>query len=147
SGGCRGRRRRTRAAVSCSGEHDEVRRRRHVVRVRHLLGRRRRRGQLAGSRPRDCSAGPAVRLRRRNAGRGSSRSIEGVVVITRLKGFARFWYDFFVGDDWTVAVGVVLALAATYALSVAGVNAWWITPAAVLILLAASVRRAARSRN
>jgi hypothetical protein len=66
-------------------------------------------------------------------------------VIARLKRFARFWYDFFVGDDWTVAVGVVLALAATYGLSLAGVNAWWITPAAVLILLADSVRRKARS--
>jgi hypothetical protein len=68
-------------------------------------------------------------------------------VIARLKGFARFWYDFFVGDDWTVAVGVVLALAATYGLSRAGVNAWWITPAVVLILLADSVRRSARSRK
>jgi hypothetical protein len=68
-------------------------------------------------------------------------------VIARSKGFARFWYDFFIGDDWTVAVGVVLALAATYALSVAGVNAWWITPVAALILLAVSVRRAASSRD
>jgi hypothetical protein len=68
-------------------------------------------------------------------------------VIARLKGFARFWYDFFVGDDWTVAVGVVLALAVTYGLSRAGVPAWWITPAAVLILLGVSVRRKARSRN
>jgi hypothetical protein len=68
-------------------------------------------------------------------------------VIARLKGFARFWYDFFVGDDWTVAVGVVFALAATYGLSRAGVNAWWITPAVVLILLADSVRRSARSRK
>jgi hypothetical protein len=55
--------------------------------------------------------------------------------------------DFFVGDDWTVAVGVVLALAAMYGLSRAGVAAWWITPVAVVILLGASVRRAARSRN
>jgi hypothetical protein len=68
-------------------------------------------------------------------------------VIARLKGFAKFWYDFFVGDDWTVAVGVVLALAATYGLSRAGVPAWWIMPVAVVILLGASVRRAARSRN
>ena len=57
--------------------------------------------------------------------------------------------DFFVGDDWTLAVGVVLALAlaAAYELSRAGVAAWWITPVAVVILLGASVRRAARSRN
>jgi hypothetical protein len=66
-------------------------------------------------------------------------------VIARLKGFAKFWYDFFVGDDWTVAVGVVLALAATYALSRTAVPAWWITPAVVLILLANSVRRKGRS--
>jgi hypothetical protein len=68
-------------------------------------------------------------------------------VIARLKGFVKFWYDFFVGDDWTVAVGVLLALAATYGLSRTGVPAWWIMPVAVVILLGASVRRAARSRN
>jgi len=68
-------------------------------------------------------------------------------VIARLKGFVRFWYDFFIGDDWTVAVGVVLALAVTYGLSRDGVPAWWITPTAVLILLGVSVRRSARPRN
>jgi hypothetical protein len=68
-------------------------------------------------------------------------------VIARLKSFAKFFYDFFVGDDWTVAVGVVLALAATYLLSRTAVPAWWITPVAVLILLAQSVGRKARSRD
>jgi hypothetical protein len=66
-------------------------------------------------------------------------------VIGRLKGFARFWYDFFVGDDWTVALGVVFALAVTYGLSRAGVPAWWVTPVAIVMLLAFSVRRKARS--
>lgn len=66
-------------------------------------------------------------------------------MIARLKGFARFWFDFFVGDDRTVAVGVVVALAATYGLSHAGVPAWWMTPATVLILLTQSVRWKARS--
>jgi hypothetical protein len=28
-----------------------------------------------------------------------------------LRSFGRFWYDFVVGDDWKIAVGVVLALA------------------------------------
>jgi hypothetical protein len=28
-----------------------------------------------------------------------------------VKAFARFWYDFVVGDDWKIAVGVVVALA------------------------------------
>jgi len=29
-----------------------------------------------------------------------------------LRGFLRFWYDFLVGDDWRIAAGVVLVLAA-----------------------------------
>ena len=28
------------------------------------------------------------------------------------KGFARFWWDFIVGDDWRIAAGVVVVLAA-----------------------------------
>jgi hypothetical protein len=28
-----------------------------------------------------------------------------------IAGFARFWWDFVVGDDWRIAVGVVLVLA------------------------------------
>lgn len=30
-----------------------------------------------------------------------------------LKSFGRFWYDFIIGDDWKIAVAVVLALAVT----------------------------------
>ena len=33
----------------------------------------------------------------------------------RLAPFGRFWYDFIVGDDWTVAVAVVVAIAVTAA--------------------------------
>ncbi|TDV49960.1 hypothetical protein [Actinophytocola oryzae] len=33
--------------------------------------------------------------------------------MTFLKSFGRFWYDFIIGDDWKIAVAVVLALAAT----------------------------------
>ena len=29
-----------------------------------------------------------------------------------VRGFGRFWYDFVVGDDWRIALGVVLVLAA-----------------------------------
>jgi hypothetical protein len=38
--------------------------------------------------------------------------------------FARFWYDFIVGDDWRVAVAVVVALAVTSVLSDHDVDAW-----------------------
>ena len=36
-------------------------------------------------------------------------------MIGRLRMFLLLWYDFVVGDDWRVAVGVVAALAATAA--------------------------------
>ena len=62
-----------------------------------------------------------------------------------LRSFLRFWYDFVVGDDWRVAVGVVAALAGTAALAQARVPAWWLLPTAVVLLLALSLRRAART--
>lgn len=62
----------------------------------------------------------------------------------RMTGFLRFWYDFIVGDDWRVAVGVITALALTYALSTTSIPTWWIVPATVAILLPLSLRRVAR---
>ena len=56
--------------------------------------------------------------------------------------FARFWYDFIVGDDWMVAVGVVAALVVTALLARAGALAWVIMPAAVAVVLAVSLWRA-----
>jgi hypothetical protein len=64
----------------------------------------------------------------------------------RLLAFLRFWYDFVVGDDWRVAVGVVTAFAVTYALSSASIAAWWVVPAAVVLLLPFSLWRATRRR-
>jgi hypothetical protein len=61
-----------------------------------------------------------------------------------LGAFLRFWYDFIVGDDWTVAVGVVIALALTALIADRGVTAWWVMPVAVVALLAASLRRGLR---
>jgi uncharacterized membrane protein len=62
-----------------------------------------------------------------------------------LRSVVRFWYGFIVGDDWTVAVGVVAALGLTAVLAHAGVPAWWLLPVAVVALLALSLIRAARS--
>lgn len=61
-----------------------------------------------------------------------------------LIGTARAIWDFVVGDDWRTALGVVAALGVTALLAGARAAAWWVTPAAVLALLALSVRRAAR---
>jgi hypothetical protein len=57
--------------------------------------------------------------------------------------FAGVW-EFVVGDDWRVALGVALALALTALLASASISAWWVTPLAVLVLLAYSVARVAR---
>jgi hypothetical protein len=62
--------------------------------------------------------------------------------MSRLRAFGLFWWDFVVGDDWRVAAGVLVALAATKLLTSSGVNAWWLLPVAVVLLLAASLRRA-----
>jgi hypothetical protein len=68
-------------------------------------------------------------------------------VLARLRAFAQFWYDFVVGDDWRVAVGVVAALGAMYGVSRTSIPAWWILPAAVVVLLPVSLWRVARSRS
>jgi hypothetical protein len=61
-----------------------------------------------------------------------------------LDSLLRFLWEFVVGDDWRIAVGVVIVLGITAALSGAGVAAWWLLPVAVAGLLAFSVLRAAR---
>jgi hypothetical protein len=62
-----------------------------------------------------------------------------------LKRFCLFWYDFFFGDDWVQALGVIVAVTATALLVAAGVNAWWLMPAAMVALLTESLMRAMRT--
>jgi apolipoprotein N-acyltransferase len=65
--------------------------------------------------------------------------------VKQLKGFGRFWWDFVIGDDWTVAALIAVAIGATAALAHSGVNAWWLMPVAVPLVLWLSLRRAIRS--
>jgi hypothetical protein len=59
--------------------------------------------------------------------------------------FGRFWYDFIVGDDWTIAAVVVVALAVTALLAHHGMRwVWWLVPLVVAGGLTWSVLRAAR---
>ena len=66
----------------------------------------------------------------------------------RLRSAGVFWYDFVIGDDWrgaaVVTVGLVLTAVLTHS---AGINAWWLLPAGVLLALGWSLRRAAASRR
>jgi hypothetical protein len=65
-------------------------------------------------------------------------------LIDGVKGFFRFWYDFIVGDDWTVAALVAAALLLTAILNRAGVAAWWILPLTVIVAVGNSLRRESR---
>ena len=63
-----------------------------------------------------------------------------------IRGFLAFWYDFIVGDDWVVAAGVVVLLAAAGVLAHVSLQttAWRLTPVGVAVVLAASLWRGAR---
>ena len=63
-----------------------------------------------------------------------------------LVAFGRFWWDFVVGDDWLVAVGLVVALGLTALVAHDDVSAWWLLPLAVVGLLVVSIRRATKRR-
>jgi hypothetical protein len=61
-----------------------------------------------------------------------------------VKRFVLFWWNFLVGDDWLVAVGIAVAFGLTALLAATSVPAWWLLPLAVAAVLWTSLRRAAR---
>ena len=66
--------------------------------------------------------------------------------MTHLRTFGRFWYDFIIGDDWRVALGVTVAIALIFIVAHQGTNWWWMLPLAVAALLGVSLNRASRQR-
>jgi large-conductance mechanosensitive channel len=62
----------------------------------------------------------------------------------RIRALARFLWEFVVGDDWRLAVGVVAGLALTALVADLGATAWWLLPVLAAAMLAASVWRASR---
>jgi hypothetical protein len=58
-----------------------------------------------------------------------------------LASFLAFWKDLLIGDDWTVAAGVVVALAVTAVLVHAAILPWLWLPLAVAVVLTTSLRR------
>jgi flagellin-like protein len=66
-----------------------------------------------------------------------------------VKGFARFWYDFIVGDDWKIAAAVVTTLAVSAAVTASvSTGASWLAPVigaalmlAFTVSLVADIRR------
>jgi len=66
--------------------------------------------------------------------------------VKRLRTFGAFCYDFVIGDDWRIALGVVIGLGVTWlAVHVAKLSAWWLLPLVVIVMLTLSLWREARS--
>jgi hypothetical protein len=60
--------------------------------------------------------------------------------------FARFWYDFIIGDDWRLAAGTVIAITVVTIAANNDINVWWLLVLIVSALLALSVSMAARTK-
>ena len=65
-----------------------------------------------------------------------------MTVVKAVRGFFAFWYDFIVGDDWTVAASIAAALLVTFLLQRAHLVAWWVMPVTVIVIVGVSLRRA-----
>jgi hypothetical protein len=60
------------------------------------------------------------------------------------RSFFAFWWDFIIGDDVTLAVGVAAGLTLVAVLHAAALPAWWALPVLWIIALLWSVNRASR---
>jgi hypothetical protein len=63
----------------------------------------------------------------------------------RLRAFGAFWYDFVVGDDWRIAVAVIVALGATALLAALTSAAWALLPVVVVAVLTLSLVNVVRA--
>jgi uncharacterized membrane protein YfcA len=68
-------------------------------------------------------------------------------IVAAAVGVARFLYRFVVGDDWTVAVAIGLALSATGVLVANHISAWWLVPFVAIFMTGVSLRRSARQHH
>ncbi len=67
--------------------------------------------------------------------------------MSRIRSLFRFLWDFVIGDDWRIALGVATGLVVTLVLSNDDVTAWWLLPLVVAAMLSLSVWSVARSRR
>jgi hypothetical protein len=69
------------------------------------------------------------------------------MVASGVVGVSRFLYLFIVGDDWTVALAILLALALTGVLVGDHISAWWLVPFMAILMTGISLNRSARKRR
>ena len=62
-------------------------------------------------------------------------------VVSFVIGVARFFYRFIFGDDWRVAVAVLLGLVATALLVAVQIPAWWLVPLVAIAMTWISLQR------
>src|SRR5438105_1874877 len=121
-----------------------------VDHVRHLLGARGHRDRVARRRWRHRRVAAPLsidRLGQHRAGAAPNpRARAGAPLMHRIVSwpvaFVRFWYHFIIGDDWTVAAAVIVALLVTALLNARGVVAWWLVPLVVIVLVTVRQYRA-----
>ena len=63
------------------------------------------------------------------------------------RNFLHFWYEFIVGDDWRIAAVVIAGVGTSAWLAGQGVNAWWLLPLLVAVVLGMSLLRVARTHK
>ncbi len=66
-------------------------------------------------------------------------------VVSLAIGVARFFYRFIFGDDWRVAVAVLLGLVASGFLIADQIPAWWLVPLVAVAMTWVSLQRSHRS--
>jgi uncharacterized membrane protein len=66
-------------------------------------------------------------------------------IIKSFKAFGEFWYDFIIGDDWTIAVGIVIAFFGTEWLKGSTGQSWYLVPLATALLVSNSLLRATKN--
>ena len=59
-----------------------------------------------------------------------------------VRSFGRFWWNFIVGDDWRAAAGIAFALGVASLFTHGGIDAWWLLPLAIALVLVDSLWRA-----
>jgi uncharacterized membrane protein len=72
--------------------------------------------------------------------------LEDKGIIKLIKDFSYFWYDFLIGDDLIGFAIVIAALEGTNLLTNGNINAWWLLPVAVTILIPINLYRVTRSK-
>jgi hypothetical protein len=67
------------------------------------------------------------------------------VIAQRVRSFVHSCYDFVVGDDWRLAIGVIAGLGLTALLAhTTSTAVWWVAPVIVLVTLVGSTLLAGR---